>query len=115
MAPTPTPMPTSTPTPIDVDDCFAPDCPYVAALAAAMRDDDIAEAMLPVAVNGTDELGFETYGATYSTIAITGTWSLISNDGAHVRVGIEVEKLGADLRHQLVAQRIERGGTVQPD
>lgn len=85
-SPPPPPDAPSPPAPIDVDDCFAPDCPYVGALTVPVRDDDIAETMLPVALDGIDQFGYETYGATRSTTTASGAWAKLSDDGAYVRV-----------------------------
>jgi hypothetical protein len=84
-SPQPPPAPPP-PAPIDVDDCWAPDCPYVGALTAPIRDDDIAETMLAVAVNGIDAFGYETIGAAWSTTEATGAWTKLSDDGSYVRV-----------------------------
>lgn len=87
-SPTPPPpdAPPSPPAPINVDDCWAPDCPYVGAATVSVRDDNIDETMLPVAVNGIDQFGVETYNATRTTVVASGAWTKLDDEGEYVRV-----------------------------
>ena len=85
-APPPPDAAPTPPAPIYVDDCVAPDCPYVGAATVSVRDDDIAETMLAVAVHGTDQFGYEAYGATRATTDATGAWTKLSDDGAYAQL-----------------------------
>ena len=51
-----------------------------------MRDDNIDETMLAVAVNGTDQIGYIGYGASRTTTTAIGAWTKISDDGEYVHV-----------------------------
>src|SRR6185312_5524600 len=82
----PPPAPAGPPAPINVDDCYAPDCPYVGAAAVSVRDDNIDETMLPVAVNGTDQIGYVGHGESRTTTDATGAWTKLSDDGEYVHV-----------------------------
>ena len=82
--------------PINVDDCYAPDCPYVGVNVFPMYDDAVTEQIIPLALHGAYDFGWETYSAQSgrTTAVASGGFIMIDDAPESTRVRGAVAGVG---------------------